>query len=180
MNICSRMLTVLAVGLLFSGSADAQNQEYPRCGDDETYGALDFWVGEWRVESNEGDLYGSNRIEKVLDGCGVKEYWTDAEGGTGFSLFYVMEGQWRQVWITPYARLPGGIKEKRQVLEFDGEGIRFQGKITKADGSSYLDRTTLTPMAGGRVRQNIEVSQDEGETWVSGWDAVYVPINSPD
>lgn len=180
MNTCSRMLAALAVSLWFSGSAHAQSQEYPKCIDDETYGALDFWVGEWRVESEEGEFYGNNRIEKVLDGCGVKEYWTDAEGGTGFSLFYVMDGQWRQVWITPYARLPGGIKEKRQVSAYDGDGMRFQGTITRPDGSSYLDRTTLTPLSEGRVRQNIEVSQDQGETWVSGWDAIYVTLGSSD
>ena len=42
-----------------------------------------------------------------------------------------------------------------------------------ADGSSYLDRTTLSPLAGGEVRQHIEVSTDRGESWRTTFDAVY-------
>jgi hypothetical protein len=38
-----------------------------------------------------------------------------------------------------------------------------------------LDRTTLTPLGNGRVRQVIETSRDGGKTWRVGFDAVYVP-----
>jgi hypothetical protein len=37
-----------------------------------------------------------------------------------------------------------------------------------------LDRTTLTPLADGRVRQVIERSSDGGTTWTTGFDAMYV------
>jgi len=43
------------------------------------------------------------------------------------------------------------------------------------DVRSFLDRTTLTPMEEGKVRQVIETSRDEGERWRTGFDAVYVP-----
>jgi hypothetical protein len=36
-----------------------------------------------------------------------------------------------------------------------------------------LDRTTLTPLSDGRVRQVIEISRDHGTTWQTGFDAYY-------
>ncbi|MDX1379570.1 MAG: hypothetical protein R3233_00545, partial [Xanthomonadales bacterium] len=96
-------------------------------------------------------------------------------GGTGKSLFYVFDGRWRQVWVTARARVPGGVKEKRQVERFEDGGIRFQGTITHADGSAYLDRTTLRPLDDGRVHQLIEVSEDGGQNWRKSFDAYYEP-----
>ena len=53
--------------------------------------------------------------------------------------------------------------------------VRFQGTVVAADGTEYLDRTTLTPLDGGRVRQHIEVSADDGASWRTSFDAVYRP-----
>jgi hypothetical protein len=51
--------------------------------------------------------------------------------------------------------------------------VRFQGEIPKPDGTSYLDRTTLSPLSGNRVRQVIEISRDGGKTWQVTFDAEY-------
>jgi hypothetical protein len=59
------------------------------------------------------------------------------------------------------------------VEEFKDGGVRFQGEISKPDGTSYLDRTTLTPLTGDRVRQVIEISRDGGKTWQVTFDAEY-------
>lgn len=72
---------------------------------------------------------------------------------------------------------PGGVKEKVLIETFDDGGIRFQGEIPLPDGRKYLDRTTLTPLTEGRVRQHIEISKD-GKSWESGFDAIYVPKTS--
>ena len=45
--------------------------------------------------------------------------------------------------------------------------------IPLAGGGTYLDRTTLTPLADGRVHQRIEVSGD-GVAWRTVFDAIYV------
>lgn len=60
------------------------------------------------------------------------------------------------------ARLPGG-------------GVRFQGELRHPDGHIVLDRTTLTPLDGGEVRQLIEVSSDGGSSWRRAFDARYRP-----
>ena len=170
----SRLLLILLFTYICSPLLLAE--EYPRCADDPVYHALDFWLGQWRVEDGKGQFQGNNHIETILDGCAVMEHWSSAGGSIGKSLFYVIGGQWRQVWVTPYALVTGGIKEKHEVLRLDEGGIQFQGEITSPDGSTYLDRTSLRPLETGKVHQLIEVSTDGGANWQASFDAIYLPV----
>jgi hypothetical protein len=140
----------------------------------ERFHRLDFWVGEWVVRAG-GSQVGTNRIVPILGGCAIEEHWTAANGSQGRSLFYFLPAldQWRQVWVTGDATRPGGVKEKREIERVPGGGLRFQGEIPLPGGGSYLDRTTLTPLEGERVRQLIEVSRDGGATWSVTFDAIY-------
>jgi len=142
------------------------------CKSDPAYAALDFWVGQWEVFTPKGDKDGDNRIEKILDSCAVVENWTESDGSQGKSLFYYLhsERRWKQVWVTDQ----GFVKEKSQRLDYPGPGLRFQGELPLASGGTILDRTTLSTMPGGRVRQVIEQSRDGGKTW-SAWEGIYVP-----
>lgn len=177
------ILSILALGLaLLAPGAPAQDGAgIPKCDSIDGFHNLDFWLGEWRVES-EGQVVGSNRILKVQHGCAIEEHWTDAEGGTGQSLFYYLPAvdEWHQVWVTPHATMAGGIKQKKLIESFDDGGVRFQGTITKADGTTYLDRTTLRPMPDGTVSQHIQLSSDGGETWSEGWLGIYHRTGSDD
>ena len=67
----------------------------------------------------------------------------------------------------------GPMKEKQLIEEYKDGGVRFQGEIPHLDGGSHLDRTTLTPLPGGRVHQVIEISRDAGKTWEITFDAEY-------
>src|SRR5215813_7687686 len=143
------------------------------CDQNPVYQKLDFWVGEWDVfDIKSGQKDGFNRIEKTLKGCALIENWTEAtDGSEGKSLFYVERAtsQWKQVWVED----SGGMKEKSLQDSYTGEGVRFQGEILHKSGGSHLDRTTLAPMSGGRVRQTIEISKDNGKTWEVVYDAEY-------
>ncbi|MCP3962007.1 MAG: tetratricopeptide repeat protein [bacterium] len=133
---------------------------------------LDFWIGSWRVVTGEDEQrVGTNSIQKILNGCGVIENWRGANGTEGKSLFYYhdVEKTWKQVWITDSQ----GLKEKHLIAVLDG-AVRFQGEIRLADGTTVLDRTTLLPVSENRVRQVIQQSVDGGETWQTGFDAMYV------
>lgn len=172
-----------AVLLLFLGttvSSYAQSasgkQSIPHpCEGDPVYHKLDFWVGKWDVYDNhDGTLNGTDIVEKIVGGCALIENWREADGsGEGKSLFYFQQTKkvWKQVWVTD----AGPIKEKQLVLEGKDLSIRFQGEIPPPDGGSHLDRTTLTPLAGGRVHQVIEISRDAGKTWTNAFDADYRP-----
>lgn len=169
------VLAVLGSLALSSSSAPAQQQAAP-CDALEEFHRLDFWIGEWDVRSGE-QLVGTNTIEKILGGCAVMEHWRDATGSEGKSLFYhdPVAAIWKQVWVTDRATAPGGFKEKTMMpMPADGS-VRFQGTVILADGRSVLDRTTLTPLPEGRVRQVIEISADQGATWQTRFDAVYSP-----
>lgn len=143
------------------------------CEGDPDYRKLDFWVGTWDVYDNhDGMLNGTDVVEKIVGGCALMENWREADGsGLGKSLFYYVKArkQWKQVWVTD----AGPIKEKQLIAELKDGGVRFQGEIPQLDGRSHLDRTTLTPLPGGRVHQVIEISRDAGKTWETVFDAEY-------
>jgi len=163
---------LLAAALALALAAPARAQADPRalCDTAAAYHELDFWVGEWDVQVGERTV-GTNRIERVVHGCALVEHWRDASGVEGQSLFYYQRARrdWKQVWVSP-----GAVKEKHLVARYPGGAVRFQGELPMPNGSFVLDRTTLTPLPGGRVRQVIEQSSDGGATWTVGFDAVYV------
>lgn len=154
---------------------EVRAQEPQSCEADPAYRTLDFWLGDWDVLV-EGKKVGTNRIEKMLKGCAIIENWTDAGGNEGKSLFYYqkMIDKWSQVWVTENAMTPGGVKEKYLTMKLEDGGLRFQGAIPLQGGRSYIDRTTLTPLKDGRVRQVIEVSRNKGMEWETVFDAIYV------
>lgn len=158
-------------GLLAFQVSSVSAQE--ACADTPGFDRLDFWVGEWDVFVGEQQV-GTNRISKLLDGCAVTEEWRSAGGGEGRSLFYFLpwRDEWKQVWVTSTATRTGGVKEKTLVEVLDGGGVRFQGRIPDSAGDLWYDRTTLSTLPDGNVRQLIEVSRD-GETWEPTFDAVY-------
>ena len=146
------------------------------CQKDPAYHKIDFWVGNWNVfaknEKGEDELDGTDLVEKVLDGCAIIENWRDVMGHEGKSLFYYrpVQKDWKQVWVTDV----GPMKEKALILEMPDGSIRFQGELARRDGKgTYLDRTTLTPLGGGKVHQVIEISLDGGKTWKATFDAEY-------
>ena len=151
----------------------------PSCAADSAYQVLNFWVGNWRVVDSAGTEVGTNRVESILGGCAIVENWTDASGSEGKSLFYYVSAQrqWKQVWVTPSAMMPGGQKEKHLVARFTDGGVRFQGEYQGQHGL-VLDRTTLQPLAGGWVRQVIEVSRDGGQQWLVTFLGLYLPIKA--
>jgi hypothetical protein len=78
------------------------------------------------------------------------------------------------VWVTERALAPGGLKEKELIDRRPNGALLFQGEIPLAEGGTYLDRTTLTPVGPDEVRQLIEISTDGGSTWRTVFDGRYV------
>jgi hypothetical protein len=164
-------IRIALAALVLSGPAVAQAPAAPPCLDDAGFHELDFWLGDWVVRVGDKEV-GRNRIERQLDGCAISEQWTSADGGRGHSLFYRHGGTWKQVWVTARALAPGGVKEKTLVEKAADGSLLFEGWVPLPGGGSYRDRTRLSPLAGGKVRQLIEVSRD-GAEWRAVFDAVY-------
>jgi hypothetical protein len=139
---------------------------------------LAFWVGSWDVhDSATGERAGSNEIVEILDGHAVLERWRGISGLEGTSLFWDdgASGTWQQVWATSV----GWAKQKTMVAADDASAVRFEGVVTLPDGTRVRDRTTLTPLGEGRVRQVIETTPLDSDAWEVGFDAVYTPALSP-
>ncbi len=165
------------LGYLTEGNSDyiPESKRNIPCSEDTAFQLLDFWLGEWDVFIQNRHV-GTNSIKKILNGCAIHEYWTDARSQQGHGLFYYQKATelWKHIWITENATERGGVKEKQLVGIMDDGSVQFQGEIPLNGLKSYLDRTTLTPLPDGHVRQLIEISTDGGESWRSIFDAIYI------
>lgn len=173
-SFCLSLLLCALLGGAFSSASTAQPQARSDCSRNEQLALLDFWAGQWRVLDETGQVMGSNRIYRLLNGCVIQERWQGSTGGVGISLFFVdpESGTLKQVWVTGQALLPGGTKEKLVIESDPGASVVFQGSYP-ADGVTILDRTTLTRLDNGDVLQLIEISRDGGQTWESGFRGIY-------
>jgi hypothetical protein len=164
---------VLALPVWAACPAGSQQAAPPACSV-AVRGALDFWIGDWIVTVN-GRRAGTDRVERVSKGAAAIERWTDVDGSEGTSLFSFdpYACTWHQLWITDMPAQVGGLKHKDLVVLPAAGGVRFQGAYPGRVAVTVLDRTTLTPLANGTVRQVIEVSTDGGAVWQVGFDAIY-------
>ncbi len=130
---------------------------------------FDFWAGQWRVESADGDThYGDNLIEISDRGCVLRENWQGASGSSGSSInFYDPSDQsWHQMWVDSGAsiiRIKGGL---------GGDSMVLEGHIFYlADQRRAPFRGSWTPLEDGRVRQWFEEQNSDGEwkTWFDGY-----------
>ena len=133
---------------------------------------FDFWVGRWDVYRTGTDtLAGRSLIERLYDGCVIRENWTPVRGPAGGSLnsWIPSERRWRQTWAdggNTYADYSGGL---------DGEAMVLTAPTRLPDGRDGLYRMRFTREAGGTVRQYGTQSADGGETWQPIYDLTYRP-----
>lgn len=130
---------------------------------------FDFWVGQWDVKTQDGNLAGTNTIQQVVGDCALIENWVDSRGGTGKSFnFYNSQTQkWHQTWID----------DKGNVINFAGiykdNSMQFQAENITSDGKKVLRKLTFYPISSDQVRQHGQVSNDNGTTWSTEYDLNY-------
>jgi len=136
----------------------------------EEHRQFDFWIGDWEVLDEAGDLQGTNQIEQILGGCALQENWVGAEGSTGhsFNTFDKNSGRWHQTWVDGNGLLlllDGGLEEGSMVLS--GPGV-------SRDGDPITHRISWTPLEDGRVRQYWQVFKDD---WNDVFDGYYTRVD---
>lgn len=130
---------------------------------------FDFWIGDW-VVTEKGQPAGTNRVDRLLDGCALFENWVGLDGSRGHSLnFYDRRRDlWQQTWVDAspgVLNLTGHFSAGRMVLT----GTSNDPKSHKP----RVDRITWTPNADGTVRQLWEMSLDGSRTWKVAFDGLY-------
>jgi hypothetical protein len=136
------------------------------------YAAFDFWVGEWDVYPTGGDKQvATSKIEKLYNGCALRENWMPLKGGDGGSLngYDPRTKRWHQTWIgsTPGpVQFVGGPSDGKMILSGVWPGSGPKGE----DGTT---RMTYSRLEDGAVRQHGEFSADGRNGWQTTFDLTY-------
>jgi hypothetical protein len=160
-----RSLALAVLGLLATANSFACTSAVHR--------QFDFWIGSWTVRTGD-KVAGHNQIERVANGCALREDWRGRGGLTGTSLTFFDErrGVWHQTWI--------GSDGEALYLEgkFAAGTLTLEGSRPAADGKSTLEQITWTPLPNGHVRQRWERRSDD--KWAVVFDGTYERGNKDD
>ena len=129
---------------------------------------FDFWIGEWLPKNAQGVTVGTSSIQLILSSCIIFENWeTPASAGKSFNLYDVRDGKWHQTWVDNRGLMThyvGGLVDGKMVL--DSESTQ--------NGQKTIARMTFSKLPNGDVRQHGENSTDDGKTWTTSFDFIYV------
>lgn len=150
-----------------SSSPTATPSATPACLAPE-FRQFDFWLGKWKVTNPKGVQVGTSEISRVSQGCAVREQWTASDGTGGTSLNYYDESdhEWHQDWVGgdgTILHLHGGLEK----------GVMLLANVMKTSKGTYRNRITYTPLTGGKVKQQWDISTDEGVTWQTTFVGTY-------
>lgn len=130
---------------------------------------FDFWIGDWDVFV-QGRKVGENLIEREVNGCTLVENWKGGSGGTGKSLntYNAVTKKWKQFYVG----------SQGAVLEFEGtykdKILHMTGETFDAKGAKTMHILEFHDLPDKTVRQLWKQSADDGKTWNTVWDSIYV------
>lgn len=134
---------------------------------------INFMVGEWAMETEEGEAFARCTIERTVEGSHAFTYSKVHErGGRWAGVLYPEPATRTWTWIGVDSI--GTVSEVAGVAT--GKGMVFTGGQRSAAGDSFQVRMTFSPEADGRVLEVGEVSEDAGTTWRPHYRQYYVPV----
>ncbi len=129
---------------------------------------FDFWIGDWDAKNPQGLTVGSSSIQLILGSCVIFENWsTPVSSGKSFNIYDKNTKKWHQNWVDDkgaYTHYIGELVDGKMVYVAD----------TMQNGKKTLAKMTFTKLSNGDVRQFGESSVDEGKTWTTTFEFVYV------
>ena len=122
---------------------------------------LEFWVGDWDLTwpgpKPDETLHGTNRIQRIMDGCVVQETFSNEAThyrGTSLSMFDSTVGKWKQTWVDnggAYLDFVGEFKDGQMILQREAIGPKGAKVFCSAWFGRILPPTNSTG-AGKRRR----------------------------
>ena len=156
----------LTIILLLATIAAAQSKP---CSSPE-YHQFDFWIGDWDAldVGNEKTPSAQVRVDRILDGCVLREDYQDAGGhkGQSFTIYDAPRKVWHQSWVT----------NRGELLVIEGKLEGDQIVLSGVDDSrgNTLVRGVWKPISEG-VRETAVISSDNGKTWKPWFDITFRP-----
>ncbi|MGC2198366.1 MAG: nuclear transport factor 2 family protein [Terriglobales bacterium] len=136
------------------------------------YHQWDFWIGDWDVFDADSPAKAVARVhvDRILDGCVLREDYQDTEGhqGQSFSIYDAGKKMWHQSWVTNRGQLlllDGGLQ---------GGNMALSATETTADGEAKQIRGVWKPIEGG-VRETAVTSMEGSKTWTPWFDLLFRP-----
>jgi hypothetical protein len=133
------------------------------------YRQFDFWIGDWDAFDVDNPIkpVARVRVDRILDGCVVREDYQDTTGkkGQSFSIYDASRKVWHQSWVTNHGEL----------LQLDG---KFQSNemvltaVDRSEGKERLARGVWKADSRG-VRETGTSSSDGGKTWKPWFDLLF-------
>lgn len=111
---------------------------------------------------------GSSSIQLILGQCVISENWsTPVSSGKSYNIYNTADKKRHQTWVSDKGNLThyiGGLVDGKMVLDSE----------TISNGKKVINRMTFSKLADGSVRQHGETSADEGKTWTTTFDFMYL------
>lgn len=166
-----KVLFIALAVFAFTGLHGQPPQKMP-CTTDTLYRQFDFWIGEWEVFGKNGKKAGDSKIELILDSCIVLENWKSSGSvysGKSFNTYNANTRQWQQTWVdnvggsTEY--LEGGVSGNKMVFK--------TRPFTFSKDTMAVRRLTFYHLSDDKVRQQGEITKDNGLSWSTEYDLEY-------
>jgi hypothetical protein len=131
---------------------------------------FDFWVGDWQLTWNDTS-HGTNKINKILDGCGIQENFYDPAmnyKGQSWSVYNPNAKQWQQTWVDNqggYIALTGKFENGEMTLSTQPRKL--------ANGKETISRMVFYNIQPNTFDWRWEATTDNGVTWKPNWTIHY-------
>ncbi len=177
------LCVVSLLGIAYSPSAMAQNESTDSTASITTqnklpcstadHRAFDFWFGVWDVTPvGQNQSSGINVISREHGGCVIREEYKTNNGYTGMSMsiYDAARKTWHQTWMG----LDGNPLYTQGGLNDEGAMVLSNANWPGYVEGSPINRITWTPNEDGSVRQHWQASKDDGKTWSTVFDGLYI------
>jgi Protein of unknown function (DUF1579) len=168
-------MLALLIGTCVTGAQGRTTAAPPKPCSEPEQKQLDFWVGEWELtwpgHSVGERAHGTNRVQRILDGCIVEENFSSGDAmhlrGKSVSVFDAGARRWKQTWVDNeggYLDFAGEFKDGRMMLAREA---------TRPDGSKVQQRMVFKNITHDEFDWSWESSKDGGKTWTVVWPIHY-------
>ncbi|MEO6637857.1 MAG: hypothetical protein ABIN25_06250 [Ginsengibacter sp.] len=157
---------LFALIILFALSSNAQNLNIQKPCSAPEASQFDFWVGEWDLTWNDTS-HGTNRIQKIMDGCSVNEnfyYPAMKYSGSSWSVYNLQLKLWQQTWVDNqggYIALSGKFENNEMILATEPRKL--------PNGKDIISRMVFYNITLASFDWRWESNKDNGTTWQTNW-----------